>query len=49
MDKTSLQLEPNSIADLDKIADKRGMTRSQVMRKFLDEKIQDCKDKGEIK
>jgi len=48
MEKTSLQVEKDMLDELDKIAGKRGMTRSQVMRKFLAEKIQECKDEGEI-
>lgn len=48
MEKTSFQAEQDMLDDLQKVADKRGMKRSQVIRKFLDEKIQECKDGGEI-
>jgi len=48
MEKTSVQLEPATIADLDKIAKERGMKRSGVMRKALTDFIKDCKEKGEI-
>ena len=49
MEKTSVQMEQDMLNDLDKIAEKRGMNRSQVIRKFLEEKIQESKDEGEIK
>ena len=49
MEKTSLQMEQDMIADLDKIAKVRGMNRSQVIRKALGEYIKACKKKGEIK
>lgn len=49
MEKTSFQAEQDMLDDLQKIADARGMNRSQVIRKFLEEKIQEAKDKGEIK
>ena len=49
MEKTSVQMEQDMIDELDKIAEKRGMNRSQVIRKALEDYIQKCKDKGEIK
>lgn len=49
MKRTSVQIEQDVIDDLDAIADERGMNRSQVMRKALQEYIKLCKEKGEIK
>lgn len=49
MEKTSLQMEQDMINDLDSIAEVRGMNRSQVMRKGLEEFIKLCRTKGEIK
>lgn len=49
MEKTSLQIEQDMLDDLDKLAEVRGMKRSQVMRKGLAVYIKDCKNKGEIK
>lgn len=49
MEKTSFQAEQDMLDDLDKVANVRGMTKSQVIRKFLGDKIQDSKDEGEIK
>lgn len=49
MEKTSFQFEKDMIDDLDAIATERGMNRSQVVRKALDDYIKDCKAKGEIK
>lgn len=39
MEKTSVQMEQVMIDDLEKIAKDRGMTRSQLVRKFLSENI----------
>jgi len=49
MEKTSVQMEQDMIDDLDAIALKRGMNRSQVIRKELADSITVCKKKGEIK
>ena len=49
MDKTSVQMEKDMVADLDAIAEKRGMTRSQIIRLANKNLIEESRKKGEIK
>ncbi len=49
MEKTSVQMEQDMIDDLDAIAKYFGMNRSQVIRKAVENHIESCKEKGEIK
>jgi len=49
MEKTSVQMEQDMIKDLDAVAIVRGMNRSQIIRKALQDYLEDCKKKGEIK
>lgn len=48
MEKTSVQLELDTILALDKVAAKRGMNRSQVMRKAIEDFLAECKKAGEF-
>lgn len=49
MEKTSVQMEIDVINTLDAIARYFGMNRSQVIRKAVENHIEACIEKGEIK